>query len=1026
VIASRLAFLGPIAGGLLAIATSSALAAEPKPSVASSFPVGTTGTSCDAQGVSMGQQRQSVFERKWLVLCSDISLPVATAYAFERGSDALSRAEPAREESLDCGAAEAVTVPGSASAQMRRCKGRETGLDWNSYLLSANGREYLVEGLSGYDSAIRLTLASLAQDAVVPGEVAIAAIGTGGSTMRARGQVADADTLVGEGYRGNSAGAYAEAAQAFAAAPALIEKGTDTLEARSIRLHEAKINRALQLSNLGNFEQADRLFAEAEADGVKGVIQSRLTRNYTAIHALNRGQREEAIRILDGEMPPLMASPMVDGGGVSIDTFTAAGLNSAQSSIVSRTLGQETRLSPQERATIIDAQALQLRGTAQRLDGELDAARADLVTALDTAVSVRNGRVASIARLRSQIYSELAAIYEAERNYAEAEANLRRALDLVELQYPDSTSVNMARARLAGFHSRRGQADEARTLYRQVVDNVSTSRGQLTGFENLMRPYFDLLVAQSATSPEAVAELFAVAQLVPRPGAADTLVQLTRALESGSGEAGELFRRVQDQSRALERARIELARLRAAADAGANPEQLSAAEETVTRLATEQRETVNSLSAYPAYRAVASTTIDLPELRATLGAGEAYLKMVQLAGNDYAIYASPARVAAWKLETESGKITDLVGTMRDSISIVVNGAQTTYPFRIDAAVELYDALLGPVAGDLASVRHIVFEPDGAMLELPINLLTGDRAGAEAYGARVAAGGDEYDFTGIDWVGRERAVSTSLSAASFRDARAAPRSRAGNAFLGLGENAPIGASGFPGGVRGGTAVAGDDAGCYWPEEVWNNPISKSELVTASQVLDPGGATLITDAAFTDTAIKSRDDLDNYRILHFATHGLVTAPAMGCPVRPALLTSFGGPQSDGLLSFSEIFDLRLDADLVVLSACDTAGGASLEATRDAGVVGGGGQALDGLVRAFIAAGGRQVIASHWPAPDDFDATERLFTTFYQDRGESMGEAMRQAELRLMDDPATSHPFYWAGFAIIGDAAKPIAGR
>jgi CHAT domain-containing protein len=1009
----------------MAFSLQGALAAEPKPSVASSFPVGTSGTSCDAQGVSMGQQRRSVFERKWLVLCSDISLPVATAYAFERGGDALARAEPAREEALDCGAAEAVDIPGSAGAQMRRCKGRESGLDWNSYALSANGRDYVVEGLSGYDSAIRLTLANLAQDAVVPGEVAIAAIGTGGSTMRARGDVSDADTLVGEGYRGNSAGAYAEAAQAFAAAPLLIEKGSDTIEARADRLHEAKINRALQLSNLGDFKQADRLFAEAETDGVRGVIQSRLTRNYTAIHALNRGQREEAIRILDGEVPPLMASPMADGGAVRIDAFTAAGLNSAQSNVVSRTLGQETRLSPQERATIIDAQAQQLRGTAQRLNGELDAARRDLVSALETAVSVRNGRVASISRLRSQIYSELAAISESERNYGEAEANLQRALDLVELQYPDSTSVNMARARLAGFYSRRGQSDGARALYRQVVDNVSTSRGQLTGFENLMRPYFDLLVAQSASSPDAVAELFAVAQLVPRPGAADTLVQLTRALESGNGEAGELFRRVQDQSRSLERARIELARLKAAADAGANPDQLSAAEEAVKRLAAEQRETVNALSAYPAYRAVASTTINLPELRSTLAVDEAYLKMVQLAGNDYAIYASPAKVAAWKLTTSAGRINDLVSTMRDSISIVVNGAQTTYPFQVDAAVELYDTLLGPVSGDLASVRHIVFEPDGAMLELPINLLTGDRSGVGAYRARVAKGGDEYDFTGIDWVGRDRAVSTSLSAASFRDARAAPRSRAGNAFLGLGENAPLGPSGFPNGVRGG-AGAGDDTGCFWPEYVWNNPISKSELVTASQVLNPGGAALITDAAFTDTAIKQRTDLNNYRILHFATHGLVTAPALGCPVRPALLTSFGGPQSDGLLSFSEIFDLRLDADLVVLSACDTAGGASMEATRDAGVVGGGGQALDGLVRAFIAAGGRQVIASHWPAPDDYDATERLFTTFYQDRGASMGEAMRQAELKLMNDPATSHPFYWAGFAIIGDAAKPISGN
>ena len=91
--------------------------------------------------------------------------------------------------------------------------------------------------------------------------------------------------------------------------------------------------------------------------------------------------------------------------------------------------------------------------------------------------------------------------------------------------------------------------------------------------------------------------------------------------------------------------------------------------------------------------------------------------------------------------------------------------------------------------------------------------------------------------------------------------------------------------------------------------------------------------------------------------------------------------------------------------------------------AGLATGGGEALDGLVRAFIAAGGRQVIASHWPAPDDFDATERLFNGFYKAKNASIGNALRTSQTSLMDDPLTSHPYYWAGFAIVGDAARPV---
>ncbi len=126
----------------------------------------------------------------------------------------------------------------------------------------------------------------------------------------------------------------------------------------------------------------------------------------------------------------------------------------------------------------------------------------------------------------------------------------------------------------------------------------------------------------------------------------------------------------------------------------------------------------------------------------------------------------------------------------------------------------------------------------------------------------------------------------------------------------------------------------------------------------------------------------------------------------------------------MTFQEIFDLKINADLVILSACDTAGAASVAATREAGVASGGGNALDGLVRSFIGAGGRSVIASHWPAPDDFDATKRLIGgLFTATRGESIADALWATQTRLMDDKQTSHPYYWAGFAIIGDGGQAL---
>ena len=117
------------------------------------------------------------------------------------------------------------------------------------------------------------------------------------------------------------------------------------------------------------------------------------------------------------------------------------------------------------------------------------------------------------------------------------------------------------------------------------------------------------------------------------------------------------------------------------------------------------------------------------------------------------------------------------------------------------------------------------------------------------------------------------------------------------------------------------------------------------------------------------------------------------------------------TDGLLTASEISELRLNADLVVLSACNTAasGGTAL-----------GGGALEGLADAFFAAGARAVLASHWEVPSA--ATQKLmtgvFARYAKDPSRDLAEALRQSQLALIAQPATAHPFNWAAFTLIGD--------
>lgn len=183
---------------------------------------------------------------------------------------------------------------------------------------------------------------------------------------------------------------------------------------------------------------------------------------------------------------------------------------------------------------------------------------------------------------------------------------------------------------------------------------------------------------------------------------------------------------------------------------------------------------------------------------------------------------------------------------------------------------------------------------------------------------------------------------------------------------------------------------------------------------------GGATAeqyIIGGAFTDEGVKARTDLSDYKVLYFATHGLLPQPS-ACLPEPALMTSLGGGDSDGLLDSSEILDLKLDADLVVLSACDT-GGSGGDATTTG--MQGGGEALGGLTRAVIYAGGRSLIVSHWSV--DSVATVRLMTGMFSAPSPSKGEAMLYAQQALQRSEEFGHPYYWAPFTIVGDASGPL---
>ena len=193
---------------------------------------------------------------------------------------------------------------------------------------------------------------------------------------------------------------------------------------------------------------------------------------------------------------------------------------------------------------------------------------------------------------------------------------------------------------------------------------------------------------------------------------------------------------------------------------------------------------------------------------------------------------------------------------------------------------------------------------------------------------------------------------------------------------------------------------------------NLPETAQELRAIARSLKAGEGEIYLGARATEAQVK-RSDLARFRHLAFATHGAMAGELKGL-AEPALVLTPPAQASeadDGLLTASEISLLKMNADWVVLSACNTA---ASDGTP-------GADGLSGLAKAFFYAGARSLLVSHWAV--DSDATVALSTRMFAEaaKGTAKAEALRRSMLALMnrsDQPYFAHPAYWAPFVVVGE--------
>jgi CHAT domain-containing protein len=416
---------------------------------------------------------------------------------------------------------------------------------------------------------------------------------------------------------------------------------------------------------------------------------------------------------------------------------------------------------------------------------------------------------------------------------------------------------------------------------------------------------------------------------------------------------------------------------------------------------------------FPAYVELSNPEpLEVSEVQALLTPDEAMI--VYFIGSNkswlWALRRDQARV--YRLELGVAELTATVKAMRERLDISsISDIRDLLPFDAQRSYGLYEKLLAPAAPVLEGAHRLLVVPDGDLGSLPLGVLV--TQAPKTNPERNA------DHRKIAWLGKEYALAVLPSVSSLRALRTfATAGRAPSPFAGIGD--PVLAGGAEARLNRGRSIklAGLFRGAVANVDAVRSLPSLSETATelraVAAALGVAEADLYLGPRATEPAIRQAT-LDRYRVIEFATHGLVSGDLEGL-AEPALVLTppeTAGSDDDGLLTASEVATLKLNADWVVLSACNTA---ASDGTPDAG-------GLSGLARAFFFAGARSVLVSHWPAASE--PTVTLVTTAVEElnKNPSIGraEALRRAEMAMLDPKYPdlfAHPAIWAPFVLAGE--------
>lgn len=648
----------------------------------------------------------------------------------------------------------------------------------------------------------------------------------------------------------------------------------------------------------------------------------------------------------------------------------------------------------------------------------------------------------------------------ASKKYDEAATVLERAWTIqLNVLGPDHADTARAASSRALVELRLGNAKEAMDFSRKAVDGLlkaavtassNDQGGQGCLVEDLSSLFTGRIAALRAAGGDkrdasATNEAFEMAQWANHSAAASALQQMGLRFAAGTDALSALVRENQDliaSARERDKALITaMSKPAAQQDAAA----IAKTRQEIADLRIKLADVGARLEKqFPDYMALTSPKpLPVKDAQALLGPDEALI--LWIASEDQTeLFAVTRESAHWhSLPITKTALEEKVAAFRRGLTVEAADTDATGQFDLARAHAFYQELLGPVEAVLKRKRDLLFVPSGALTAVPFQLLV--------TAAPAAARGDLAAYRNAAWLVKQNAVTVVPSVSALKTLRVfAAKDQAAKPIVGFGD--PVFQSGMDAAPDGGQRAVNKKRRKDKPvktasvakmptratgrtrsyTDFWQGasvdpallgqalgplPDTADEIRDVAKRLGASAGDIFLGRAANETQVKSLP-LSDYRIVYFATHGLVAGDVQGL-AEPSLALTIPRnptPQDDGLLTASEIAQLKLNADFVVLSACNTIAGEKP-----------GAQALSGLARAFFYAGTRALLVTHW-AVDSVATTTIATSTFANleaDAKLGRAEAMRRAMVAYLGDdtkPEQAYPGYWGAFAIVGEGVRP----